>query len=93
MGIPRINLADKTFGALKVIGPAEDANGRTRWLCRCACGQEVSVRTADLRGNKQTHCSQGCPRRERGITNEALHAELERIAEHFQPKRPLGPTL
>jgi hypothetical protein len=95
MGRPKINLVGEQFGALKVVAEASERNGRTAWLCECQCGEEVSVRTADLRGGKQTHCSHGCPRRDqRGITNERLLAELERIAHHFQrPKHPLGPSL
>lgn len=36
-------------------------NGRTLWVCDCACGEEAFVRMADLRSGRVSSC--GCGRR------------------------------
>ena len=40
----------------------DDRNGARRYLCRCACGQELEVRGANLTSGAQVSC--GCWRAE-----------------------------
>lgn len=60
----RKNFIDETghiYGLLTVIEPAKDKNGRSGWLCQCACGNSKIVRGSDLRTGKITSCGRGCP--------------------------------
>ena len=54
----RLNLLGERYGYLTVISPVENINGRTAWLCKCDCGNEITVLTKYLRGKKKTSC--GC---------------------------------
>lgn len=59
----RLDLAGQRFGLLLVVSATEnDANGKTRWLCRCSCGQQTVVRTHSLRSGETSSC--GCRMRE-----------------------------
>lgn len=66
-GRRRPNFVDRTgqrYGSLVAIQVAESRSGHTRWLCRCDCGNEVSVAAKGLA--KGTAFSCGCqPRRQR----------------------------
>lgn len=58
-----INLMGQKFGRLTVIKRADDyisPNGykATMWLCKCDCGNEIIVRTSDLRSKRTKSC--GC---------------------------------
>lgn len=58
-----IDLTGKRFGKLTVIERSEDhiqPSGQhcTMWLCKCDCGNEVSVRGSDLKYSKTRSC--GC---------------------------------
>ena len=61
-GPPRVDLTGKKFGKLTVLGRDKDATDKTRnctltkWLCRCECGNTVSVYTPNLTGGKSTQC-------------------------------------
>lgn len=62
--LPRRTVEDLTgrrFGRLTVIRQAETKNYRTRWVCRCDCGQEKVVASRDLKCGKVKSC--GCLRR------------------------------
>jgi hypothetical protein len=59
----RIDLTGKVFGKLHVITPEKANGGFTRWRCRCDCGNECVVRTANLRSGTTRSC--GCLRKER----------------------------
>lgn len=54
-----IDLADQRFGKLLVgkLAPAR-GDGKTRWTCRCDCGQDTAKLGVSLRAGKITHC--GC---------------------------------
>lgn len=57
------NLIGRRFGRLVVIAPAEPAPGyMTRWVCRCDCGVEKTVRQASLKLGKTQSC--GCLHKE-----------------------------
>ena len=56
----KLDLTGQRFGKLTVLRPAENIGTRTAWLCRCDCGQELTVTTRDLRRGRRTSC--GCDR-------------------------------
>lgn len=58
------NLSGQRFGRLTVVELAEPGRRARQWRCRCDCGGEKTVTTANLRGGKTTSC--GCRKREAG---------------------------
>ncbi|MCC8022676.1 MAG: transcriptional regulator, partial [Clostridiales bacterium] len=52
------DLTGQEFGALTVTGRAPSQNGRAAWLCRCACGNEITALGRDLRQGRKRSC--GC---------------------------------
>ena len=59
-GAKRLDLTGQRFGRLTALAPAANVSGRTAWLCRCSCGQELVVETARLRSGHTKSC--GCYR-------------------------------
>lgn len=59
----KLNLLNEQFNKLLVIEEAPSKNGRSRWKCKCECGNEIIVDTADLRRGHTQSC--GCLQRER----------------------------
>ena len=39
--MPKLNLLNEKYGMLTVIAEAPNINGRTAWLCKCDCGNEI----------------------------------------------------
>jgi hypothetical protein len=67
---PRKDIAGQRFGRWTVVQHIgrESASSRDhRWLCRCDCGTERSVKGSDLRAGKSASC--GCAGRERSKLN------------------------
>lgn len=58
----KLNLMGQRFGRLEVIAPAPNKNGRTAWLCKCDCGNEIEVITKSLRDGNTSSC--GCLHKE-----------------------------
>lgn len=58
----KINLVGNKYGRLLVIERAESLNGRTRWRCKCDCGNECIVHSSSLKSGNTTSC--GCYKRE-----------------------------
>ena len=60
MSTKAIDLTGQTFGAWTVIrrDSAVKRKGQARWLCRCACGAERTVRSCSLRTGETRSC--GC---------------------------------
>jgi hypothetical protein len=52
---------EKTYGMLRVLRFDQMRKGQPFFVCRCACGQELSVRGPNLRSGNTTSC--GCSRR------------------------------
>lgn len=52
------DLAGKRFGSLVAISRVENSGAKTRWLCRCDCGNEVVTFSTRLKSGTKTHC--GC---------------------------------
>lgn len=60
-----INLIGQTFGKLTVIQrDGSDNRGEAKWLCKCECGNTVSVLGSNLRTGHTQSC--GCDRRSHG---------------------------
>lgn len=58
-----VDLTGQRFGRLTVISRAENSNsGKSRWLCRCDCGNECVVHSLSLRSGNTKSC--GCLRSE-----------------------------
>lgn len=63
-----IDLTGERYGRLVVLTRGENSNsGRTLWLCKCDCGNIVTVSGNDLRRGKTMSC--GCYRRETAIAH------------------------
>lgn len=57
------NLLNQTFGRLRVIERAESTSaGKSRWKCKCECGNEAFVTADDLKSGHTKSC--GCLHRE-----------------------------
>lgn len=64
MGRKLLDLTGQRFGRLSVIGFAGKAkNGHSKWLCRCDCGNEVTISYEALKRGDSKSC--GCYRTER----------------------------
>jgi hypothetical protein len=64
---PRLDLYGKQFGKLTVL----DFAGNSKWLCKCQCGNEVQIWTANLtRGNSK---SCGCIRNIKASKRATIH--------------------
>ena len=62
-----IDLTGQRFGRLVVISRAEkSSDGHTHWVCRCDCGQDTVVSSANLRSRRQVSC--GCLRNEKSFS-------------------------
>ena len=60
MSVP-CDLTGQRFGRLAVINRrGSSRQGKAMWFCRCDCGQEVVVRSRDLKSGGTKSC--GCPR-------------------------------
>lgn len=75
-----IDLKNKTFGRLLVIGRAENnAAGRARWLCYCMCGKEKIFLSYNLLSGHSSSC--GCLNREiasdNAIDRNTVHGHNE----------------
>lgn len=58
-----VDITNKRFGMLVALYPVANVNGKTAWMCRCDCTNEVVVKTCNLRSGRRTDC--GCMRKER----------------------------
>lgn len=74
-----VDLTGKKFGRLTVVSRAENSKGgKSRWLCRCECGNECVVHGSSLKSGNTKSC--GCIRRE---------ANHDRATTHGMSKTPL----
>lgn len=58
-----VNLAGQKFGKLTVIELDQESSGRRKWICKCSCGNTVSVREYNLKSGNTKSC--GCTRKEK----------------------------
>lgn len=67
------SLVGKTFGELVVTHREYSEQGRMdRWLCKCSCGGESVVRTADLKSGHTSSCGKCLP-------NKMIGAKIGRL--------------
>ena len=69
-----IDEVGNTYGRLTVIGRAPNKNYRANWICRCQCGNEITVIGKDLRNGHTTSC--GCYVKEvcaKDLTNQKFN--------------------
>ena len=68
----KLDLRGQKFGKLTVLREnGRDKHNKVLWLCRCECGNEVTVRGDSLRNENTTSC--GCYRRERVVETSTTH--------------------
>lgn len=73
----KIDLTGQRFGKLTVLQPADNVDGRTAWLCRCDCGNQVVKKTVHLRSGHVITC--GCvPMKDRLTLIDGTCAEIIR---------------
>ena len=66
------DLTGKQFGRLTVVREADRAKDRhIRWLCKCECGNEVTVSSNGLMSGKTKSC--GCYQRDRTSESHRTH--------------------
>lgn len=74
------DLLGKRFGKLVVIAPAKSENGKTRWLCKCDCGNEKIIITQVLGKNTNScGCLQQQNRKEIHITHNMTGTRIYNI--------------
>jgi hypothetical protein len=71
MGRTIKDLTGKVFGRLTVVRFHKRENNRSFWLCKCSCGQEVSVWQGNLMKGKTQSC--GCLKREATVKRNTTH--------------------
>ena len=88
--IKKIDLTGQRFGRLVVIREyGRSKNGAVLWLCKCECGNECVVRSANLKNQHTQSC--GCLNRDRIRERKTLHGLttkhgrlLRSIRQHFK---------
>lgn len=63
----KLDLICKRFGKLTVLEPAESKNGRSQWLCKCDCGNEITLPASYLTTGDTQSC--GCVKKEAESVN------------------------
>lgn len=82
----KLDLTGQRFGKLTVIeeDPKRDNQGNVKWICRCDCGNTVSVIGTSLtRGNTR---SCGCLRSEKAGKGERNRKSIERRIAELEAK-------
>ena len=57
------DLIGQVFGKLTVIDLDQESSGGRKWICKCSCGNKVSVREYNLKSGNTKSC--GCTRKEK----------------------------
>lgn len=60
------NLLNQVFSRLQVIDSAPSKNGKTYWLCKCACGNTCITRADQLKSGRTKSC--GCLNKEQQLS-------------------------
>lgn len=79
MGMRLRDLKGQTFGKWTVLEQAEHCpkTGKTRWVCRCTCGEERAVLSTNLVSGMSKGCRGCSDRSAAGRPNLALRKEME----------------
>lgn len=78
----KIDITGERFGRLIVLSQSENKGGRTMWLCKCDCGNEVVVTTQSLRRGDTKSC--GCFRRESVANNNRVRKKYDTKKELYR---------
>lgn len=71
-----IDLTGERFGRLVVIKRVgKNKQGKSLWLCRCDCGNEIIVRGSDLKSGNTKSC--GCLQKEKSSTCNTKHGHSD----------------
>jgi hypothetical protein len=81
-----INLVGKKYGMLTVAERAEtDHNGHTRWICKCDCGNSITVDGYKLKNGHTNAC--GCRRTKLGLSRtRQYHTWQSMMSRCYYPK-------
>lgn len=69
------DLIGQVFGKLTVIELDQESSDRRKWICKCSCGNTVSVREYNLKSGNTKSC--GCTRKEKTSVQGGIY--------YFQP--------
>ncbi len=91
----KMDLTGHTYGLLSVVAEAPTRGVKTEWVCRCQCGETVTVRSNNLRTGNTKSC--GCFEREgRHVMSGSLaprwQKEVKYAAAHIRVGREKGPA-
>lgn len=72
----KLDLVDQVYGRLTVIEEADShitpgGSKKTRWLCKCECGNTKEINQGDLRNGKTQSC--GCLQKELSVKRKTTH--------------------
>lgn len=65
--VPRIDLSGQRFGQLIAVSYV----GRSRWICRCDCGDRTTASATDLKRGQHRSCGHLHPTKTHGATNKS----------------------
>jgi len=85
-----LDLSFQRFGRLQVVGPQVLVNGTYKNPCMCDCGNEVLVRSADLRNGNTKSC--GCLQKEASSKASGSNWEPGTMVGHFKVIEKLEST-
>jgi hypothetical protein len=71
-----IDITGQTFARLRVLYFAGVRNNKARWVCVCACGNQIETQGKQLRTNHTRSC--GCFQRDRSAEAHLLHGHARR---------------
>ena len=79
-----IDITNQRFGCLVALerDTTRDKKGGYRWICKCDCGNTVSVRIGDLRSGNSKSC--GC--RKGGVTHGGTYKRLYGVWESMKQR-------
>ena len=67
------DLSGCKFGRLTVIQKDAKSKGRTKWICKCDCGNVKSIQATHLKSGATSSC--GCYQKERAILCNTIHGK------------------
>ncbi len=79
-----VDIKGQSYGRLVVLKrhPKNTAAGKARWVCRCSCGQTLTVIGGDLRSGRTQSC--GCYQVEQ--TSQSNYRHGGRVGSDFTPE-------
>lgn len=75
----KLDLCGHRYGALLVASEAPAVDNKVRWLCKCVCGADTTVRTTDLRSGKTKSCGCRLGAKRKSPLNPEARARLDAL--------------